>query len=145
METIEQIEEQIRAKNQEITDATREARLKNQVELQRLHSAKLRLLAQKNKQSSDYLKQLQPIINSIIEIAMRINHGGLHTLFIDYSGHVKCLKIYSCKGEWAAHKERENESRVYLDLDTPESFQVAKKELLQIERELENLEESTHE
>lgn len=44
METIEQIEEQIRVKNQEITDATREARLKNQVELEKHHSINLAFL-----------------------------------------------------------------------------------------------------
>ena len=145
METVEQIEEQIKARNYEISEATRSARIKNQAELDKLHKAKLRLLAEKNKQSSEYLKQLQPIINSIVEIAMRINHGGRHTLFVDYSGHVKWLKISGYDGEWAAHKDRTHDWSVWLTMETEEEFKGKKEILLEIKRDLEDLEESTNE
>ena len=145
METVEQNEEQIKARNEEISEATRSAMIKNQVELDKLHKAKMKLLAENNKQSIEDLKQLQPIINSIVEIAMRINHGGLHTLWVEYSGHVKLFKVRGHEGEYASYKNDTYDHTVYLDTKFGRSFDSIKERLLEIKSELEELEESDNE
>lgn len=139
MSIIEKIEKEIASKRSAITELQRSTTKDLHEELLSLEREKRRLARDQNKIEQDQLKKLMPLISKITREVILITSEGKFTLWIDFSGHVKWFRIRGHKGPWHTNRDDTIDMTCGLEIKTEESGAQAKKRLLEILEELNNL------